>query len=395
MNDLPRLETDVPLMAMMNPVDPRAAYADVHARCPVARTETGVAVFSMDQLLEINRHPDILGAGGTSAPQGTLGAERPLIPLDIDGDIHKAFRHALDPIFAPRKVAALEDVVRRRANELIDAFINRGSAELYGEFCSPLPSSIFIDMMGLPLDDVDEFIRFKDDVVRPQGETMDEILAFAREAGKRAYAYFNAFLDDRAASGKDYDDWTAYLVNLEVEGEQLTRTQVLDIMYLLVIAGLDTVVASLSCILAWLAQHPTERAWLFADGDRWPLAIEELMRYESPVMYGTRLAAAEVKIGGREYPAGTVFNISWAGANTDPLSFPEPDRVILDRTPNRHAGFATGRHRCLGSHLARMELRVAMEEFHKRIPEYRIDPDGELIYTSYAVRAASQLPITF
>jgi cytochrome P450 len=285
--------------------------------------------------------------------------------------------------------------LRARTNELIDTFIERGRAELYEELCQPLPSSIFVDMMGVPRDDMATFLAFKDAVVRPQGDTMEELAASMRVAGTRTYEYFGALLDARDASGEVKEDLIGLLRSAEVDGERLTRLQLLDITYLLMIAGLDTVASSLSCVLAWLARHPAERRWILEDPARWPDAIEELIRYESPVMYGSRTALEDVTVNERPFPAGTTFHVSWSAASLDPEAFEEPATVRLDRSPNRHAGFATGRHRCLGSHLARTELRIAMEELHRRIPEYRIDPDDELQYTAVGVRGASRLPIVF
>jgi cytochrome P450 len=393
---LPAIDTEVAGICMFNPTDPRTAYAEMHERCPMARTPSGgVAIFRMDDLLEVNRHPGIAGAGGATSPRGTLGAERPLIPLDIDGDDHKKYRRLLDPLFAPKRVATWEPIARARTNELIDTFIERGRAELYEELCQPLPSSIFVDMMGVPRDDMATFLAFKDAVVRPQGDTMEELAASMRVAGTRTYEYFGALLDARDASGEVKEDLIGLLRSAEVDGERLTRLQLLDITYLLMIAGLDTVASSLSCVLAWLARHPAERRWILEDPARWPDAIEELIRYESPVMYGSRTALEDVTVNERPFPAGTTFHVSWSAASLDPEAFEYPATVRLDRSPNRHAGFATGRHRCLGSHLARTELRIAMEELHRRIPEYRIDPDDELQYTAVGVRGASRLPIVF
>jgi cytochrome P450 len=181
----------------------------------------------------------------------------------------------------------------------------------------------------------------------------------------------------------------------EVDGHRLTRENILDILYLLMIAGLDTVASSFSCIIAWLAQHPEERRELTADRTRWALALEELMRFESPVFVGTRLATKDVEINGRAFTAGTTFIVSWAAANLDPAAFEDAQTVKLDRSPNKHIAFASGMHRCLGSHLARLELRTALQRLHERIPDYRIDPDDEMVYETVGVRGAKRLPIVW
>jgi cytochrome P450 len=395
-SQLPTTEAELAHTAVFSAEEPQATYADRLARCPMARTPSGqVVVLRMEDLMEINRHPAIAGAGGEVAPRGTMGAERPLIPLDLDGAEHKKYRRLLDPLFSPKRVAKLEPIVRQRVNELIDTFIAAGRAEMYSTLCDPLPSGIFVDIMGVPASELQNFIAFKDACVRPPGNTLEEMRAASQEAGRRTYAYFNRVLDERSQLVDPGNDLLGWLMTAEVDDQRLTRLQILDITYLLMIAGLDTVAGSLSCILAWLADHPDQRRWIAEDPGRWPLAVEEIMRFESPVFMGTRTAMQDVVVAGHPFEEGTVFQVSWAAANLDPAAFDDPLTVRLDRESNRHAGFATGRHRCLGSHLARLELRVAMDEFHRRIPHYHVDPDDKVVHSAVGVRIAHHLPLVW
>jgi len=169
----------------------------------------------------------------------------------------------------------------------------------------------------------------------------------------------------------------------------------LDICYLLMIAGLDTVAASLSCIIAWLARHPEERQRVVADPAMWPDAIEELMRWETPVPVASRTPTEDMRFGDEIIAAGTHVTVLWAAANLDPEKFDNPMTVDLTRRPNAHYSFAGGFHRCLGSHLARMELRSALDQFHRRIPDYRIQPGVELTYEAIPVRLARPLPLVW
>src|SRR5437763_4024714 len=157
----------LPELARANPERPQVAYAERLARTPMEATaDDRFTVYSMEAILEVNHHPDILGAGGIVAPGGTMGAERPLIPLDLDGDAHRKFRRLLDPVFAPKRVASLEPAIRAKPAALIDGFVDRGRAEVYSEFCTPLPSSVFVNMMGIPEEHIPRFLAFKDDVIR-------------------------------------------------------------------------------------------------------------------------------------------------------------------------------------------------------------------------------------
>jgi cytochrome P450 len=224
--------------------------------------------------------------------------------------------------------------------------------------------------MGIPLDHLDCFLQNKDDLLRDiPGETINQREARYKAAGARCYDYFNRVLDERETSGTPGDDLLGRFMNEEVDGHSLTRENILDICFLLMIASLDAVAASLSCIIAWLARHPEERRRVVADPDMWPDAIEKLMRWETPVSVATRTPTMDTQFGDTVVEAGTHVTVLWAAANLDPEKFADPMTVNLTRRPNPHYSFASGFHRCLGSHLARMELRSALDQFHKRIPD--------------------------
>jgi cytochrome P450 len=379
------------LAAALAVAEPQVVYSAITAS-PMLSLPGGMFVVGAASSVDaLTRNHHVRGSGAIG---NTGGAERPLIPLDIDRPEHTKYRKLLDPIFAAKAIAHLESDVRELADELIDTFIERGHADIYDEFCAILPSTIFLRLMGIPASDLDYFLDFKNDLLRDfPGETARAREERMKAAGKRCYSYFDAVLDDREAKGIAGEDLLGRLLCAEVDGHRLTRENILDICYLLMIAGLDTVAASLSCIIAWLARHPEERRRVVADPAMWPDAIEELMRWETPVPGGTRTPTEEMRIGGETVPAGTHVSVLWAAANLDPEKFNDPLTVDLTRRPNAHYSFAAGFHRCLGSHLARMELRAALDQFHKRIPEYRI-PDGiELTYEALPVRLARPLPL--
>lgn len=379
------------LAAALAVAEPQAVYSAITAS-PMLSLPGGMFVVGAASSVDaLTRNHHVRGSGAIG---NTGGAERPLIPLDIDRPEHTKYRKLLDPIFAAKAIAHLESDVRELADELIDTFIERGHADIYDEFCAILPSTIFLRLMGIPASDLNYFLDFKNDLLRDfPGETARAREERMKAAGKRCYSYFDAVLDDREANGIAGEDLLGRFLSAEVDGHRLTRENILDICYLLMIAGLDTVAASLSCIIAWLARHPEERRRVVADPAMWPDAIEELMRWETPVPGGTRTPTEEMRIGGETVPAGTHVSVLWAAANLDPEKFNDPLTVDLTRRPNAHYSFAAGFHRCLGSHLARMELRAALDQFHKRIPEYRI-PDGiELTYEALPVRLARPLPL--
>jgi cytochrome P450 len=331
-----------------------------------------------------------------SRPAGMgLGGRRAAIPLDLDGAEHTKWRKVLDPIFAPRKVAGLEPRVRARAGELIDAFIEDGSADAYERWCEPLPSSIFLSIMGIPPEELDGFLSFKNTILAG-GRPTDAQPTFEERmsAFDECEAWFAAEFDRRERSGDFGDDLIGWLMTAEIDDRRITREELHGICNLLMIAGLDTVASSLACILVYLARHPGDRKLLIEEPERWPVAIEELMRYESPVTMGSRHVVEDVELPSGRVQPGTNIIVWWAGANLDAEAFDDPATVKLDRAPNPHIGFASGWHRCLGSHLARMELRAALDVWHQRIPQYRIPDEVELTY-SINPRAPHHLPLVW
>ncbi len=374
--------------------DTAPIYRELLSQCPVLRTEKGgVYVFSMQDNLEVNRRRDVLGSGGSAEP--VQGQSRPLIPLDLDGPEHAKWRRVLDPMLSPKAIAFLEKDIRRRANELIDSFIDRGNAELTSEFCEPLPCRVFLDLIGMPQDRLGEFLRFKNDVIRPEGAGQEERMRVAKAAGERMYKFLAEEVDRRLETGERSDDLIDRLMHAEVDGSPISRENLFDICYLLMFAGLDTVTSSLACLLAWLARHPAERRSLVDDPGLVPAAVEELMRTEAPVQGTRRYATTDFELGGVPVHRGDRIHVMWAGANLDPNAFDHPLEVDFHRQSNRHVSFASGFHRCLGSHLARQELRCALEEFHRRIPDYSIAPGEEPEYSYVGVRTVDRLPVAF
>jgi cytochrome P450 len=371
---------------------PQTVYYDKAQNVRAEYIDGALHLYRHQDILRVNRHPAVLGNGGRG---GSFGHDARLIPLEIDGEDHKKWRRLLDPMFAPKPVARLEAQVRQLASELIDEFAPAGKAELYEDFCTPLPCLTFLRLVGAPVEDLDFFLEFKDGVVHPQGETTEEIDANMAAAGGKLMEYFVGFLAEKRKNADEQDDVIANLIKSEIDGQPLAEFDLVNILFLLMFAGLDTVTSSMSCIFAWLGQHPDERKRLAGDPSLIPAAVEELMRYESPVPSGMRYPEEEIDLGdGLVIPAGVEINAFWATANVDATFYDDPLTVRLDRGRKDHMVFASGTHRCLGSHLARLELRLAVEELLKRIPEYSVDVDA-LRYDNVAVRAVENLWISF
>jgi cytochrome P450 len=340
------------------------------------------------------RHPEIFSSNMDAVD---LKNKRPMIPLQIDPPEHKKFRKLLDPIFAPRKMALMDQEVSDLVNHLIDGFVERGEVDFAKEFSVPFPSQVFLTLLGLPLDELDRFLTMKDGIIRPEHVTgtaqgSAEAGAYQQKIADSVYDYFNEVLDQREKERRD--DLLSHFLDAEVEGDKLTREDILDICFLFLIAGLDTVTATLDCMFAFLSEHPEHRRQLAENPEMIPNAIEELLRWETPVMMVSRVAVEETELAGCPVHQGDHMLVMIGSANTDEAEFPDADEVRFDREVNRHIAFGGGIHRCLGSHLARLELRVALREWHKRIPEYGIEPDHTLVYTT-GIRSIDYFPMRF
>jgi cytochrome P450 len=342
---------------------------------------------------EAFRHPEIFA----STEAVNLQNVRPLIPLNIDPPDHKKYRKILDPLFAPRAVARLEQPVADLANRLMDAFEGEKEIDFAAAFSVPLPSQVFITLLGLPLEELSTFLAMKDGIIRPQkvvgGFYSDPaVRAHQKQMAESIYEYFEELLDERAAEPRD--DLVSGFLATEIDGERLSREEILDICFLFLIAGLDTVTDSLSCFYAFLAQNPDHRRRIVDDPSVVNRAVEELLRWESPVPGVPRQAVFDTELNGCPVKAGDMVSVSIGAANLDPGEFGNPFEITLDRDPNRHVAFGGGVHRCLGSHLARRELRVTLREWHKRIPDYQLASGAELTYLP-GLRQVESLPLVW
>ncbi len=368
--------------------DAQDRWLEIAAAGPVHRTGSGVMIATAAGVDEALHDPSRF----SSDPKAIyLGSDTGLIPLQVDPPEHVRYRRMLDPLFAPRKMAALEDGVAALVNRCIDGFIERGRCDFSEEIAVPIPSGTFLQLLGLPLSRLDEFLAVKDDMIRPSGATQEEQNAKRGAAGQWVFAMYGEALDERHAAPSD--DILSHFAALEKSGE-LTREETLNICFLLLTAGLDTVTDTLECSLAFLARHPDHRRQLVADPSLIPHAVEELLRYETPVPGIARVAEVDTEIGGCPVAKGDLVSVLIATYNVDASVFPEPLTVDFHRGVNAHIAFGAGVHRCLGSHLARMELRVVLREWHRRIPDYQLT-DGHVLMYSPALREIRRLPLEF
>lgn len=370
---------------------PTEIYAQMRAAgCPIASPAGVVAATRADVEAVLHDHERF-----SSATAARLGNVRPLLPLEMDPPEQRRYRKILDPLFAPQAVAKLEGSIAALVNELIDGFGDATEIDFAKQFSMLLPSQIFLKLLGLPVEELEYFMRLKDGAIRPNellNKPYDhpDVVEYKNDNAQQIYAYYNKILDQREKEPQD-DLLTGFLT-IEVDGDRLTRENILDMCFLLLTAGLDTVTASLDCFMAYLANNPEKRRALVNDPSLAKPVVEELLRWETPVQLVGRVATTDTELNGCPVKAGQPVYAFLGGANTDTGDLTDADDVRWDRQVNRHIAFGSGVHRCIGSHLARLELRVALREWHARVPDYKIKPGAELNYST-GVRSLESFPM--
>lgn len=367
-------------------VHPRAAYGRLRTSAPVQKG--GVIVSARREVEDVLRDTNTYSSCGASR----LGGGRALRPLELDSAAHNALRAVLEPLFAPTRVVDLAKMITCAAGELIDGFAGEPEIDFSARFSVPFPAQVLVTLLGLPLDDLAWLLDLKDGVTRPNralGKPLDdpEVIAYQVRMTGEAYDYFDHALDRRELDRTD--DLLSDLLDLRIDGGRLGRGDLLEVCMCLLIEGIDPMSAALDCFFACLAESPTLRSQVVANPRS---ALEELLRWETPVMFAARTATTDTSLGGCPISAGQRVFALLGAANVDPAEFPDAEVFDAHRKVNRHLAFGIGSHRCLGSHLARTQLSIALREWHARIPHYSVSRRADLRFTP-GVRTVERFPL--
>ncbi len=319
-------------------------------------------------------------AGPIPEPGGGLFAP----PLTTDPPAHTSHRNLLQPFFTPRKLAELEPFIRAEARSLVNRLAERGEGDVVEDFAEHLTITVLAKILDVPRDHEE---RFTDWVVRlvrigPRDQTV------RAAAVREILEYCDALLRERQTSSSD--DLVSYLTAAQIDGQPLSRKHQLGSCFLILLAGADTTWSAIGASLWHLATHPQDRARLLTEPELLSSAVEELLRVYAPVTVA-RIANEEVELHGRCIEPGERVILPLAAANRDPQQFVEPNLVKLDRTPNIHLTFGSGRHRCLGAGLATLELQVSLEEWLRVIPDFSLVDAENIRWSEGQVRGPTRV----
>jgi cytochrome P450 len=373
--------------------DPYPIQDDLRQRCPIARTErfgggwlptryedvAAIAYdterFSSRSIIMSNFRPphDLAPVGGSP-------------PISSDPPFHHDARKLLLPAFTKAAVGKQEPMTRALCHSLIDAFAGRDVVDAARDYAQHIPMRVIADMLGFPPEDGPRFREFVE--VTLEGVNLPPEERIARMAA--LFDYLEEQIHDHL--GNPREDLTTYLVNAELHGARLHPSHVAGTMALLLIAGIDTTWSAIGASLWHLAKTPGDRRRLAAEPGLLPTAMEEFLRAYAPVTMA-RLVKQDMHWHGVDMKADDWILLSFPSANRDPGQFDRAGEVVIDREVNRHAAFGLGIHRCVGSHLARMELRVALEVWLRRIPEFSLDDPSAVTWATGQIRGPRTLPL--
>jgi cytochrome P450 len=378
--------------------DPYTGLAQMRRLNPVQRLDLSgmpheaskpvFMVYRYDEIAQVLRDHETFSSSIIVNVFGDVFGQQ--VMLGMDEPQHRRYRSLVARAFSQKALALRqEELVERVANELIDRFADRGKAELVREFTFPFPTQIIAGLLGLPRADYPQFQRWS-----------ISLLSFTvnRERGAAASAalkeYFAPILAARRQEPRD--DLISTLAHAEIEGEKLSDEEIYSFLRLLLPAGVETTYRSTGSLLFGLLSHPDQLDAVRSDRSLIPQAIEEALRWEAPLLIITRVAARDTELAGVPIPAGSAVMPMLGAANRDETRYPDPDRFDIFREREPHISFGLGVHVCLGMHLARLEMGVAVNRLLDRLPDLRFDPEGKDPHIRGQVfRSPTALPVVF
>jgi cytochrome P450 len=367
--------------------------ASSRERCPVLHSSHHGGFWAFSQFADVtgaaNDHVHYTTREGVTIPP--LGLPTGSVPLTTDPPEHKFYRRALQPFFTPTAVAELEGPIRAVVIERIESFAADGHADLVAELAGPVPCIVIAMILGLDRGHWSSFMGWVDGM--EAASHVGDVAARQSYAGQ-LYEFLVTEVERRKAAPRD--DLLTAIATMTLDGAEVSDAIRYGMAQLILVAGHDTTVAGIGSLLRHLMEHPGLRARARDDEAVLARAIEESLRFESPVFGLARTVTCPVTVRDRKLAPGDRVLLMFGSANHDPLRFPDPELFDADRDDRPpHIAFGFGRHRCIGEHLARLEMRVVAEEMLRRVPDYTLAPGAEIPMRTALVRGPLSLEVTW
>jgi cytochrome P450 len=289
-----------------------------------------------------------------------------MLPLEVDPPLHRKYRALLNPLLAPQRVVEHEDWIRREAKRCVEAIAGRSEFDAYSDFARPFANRIALRLLGFPEGDLGQLEEWTHTLI---AGTRDDPVSL--EVGAKFVTYLVRILEERELA-EPAEDIISVIAHGEVDDRPLTPDEKLSLLQLMTQGGLSTMSATLAGALVWLADHTEDRTRLRADPNLMVTAVEEFVRYVSPTTQLVRTAVDDTALGGCPIHRGDKVLFGIGSANHDEDAFDRPDEVVIDRYPNKHFGFGAGPHRCVGSHFAKLGLRIGLDEFLQVFDDFEL-----------------------
>jgi cytochrome P450 len=371
--------------------DPYPIWADLRERCPVAHTDRYHGVYLP------TRHEDISAIAhdparfsSRSVVVNDLAVEElggfTMPPITTDPPDHNTQRRVMLPAFSPRATEQWRPVTRQICLDLLDRFAGTGACDGSDDYAKHVPVLVIARMIGIPESDADRFRQWVHDLLEVGPFDID----VARRVTREMFDYFDVVIEEHRA--RPQEDLTSFLLAAQMDGEPLDDRQISGGLYLLLLAGIDTTWNTIGAALWHLARNPADRRRLATDPAVMDMAVEEFLRYYAPVSVA-RIITEEVELAGTTLCPGQRVLLPFPAGNRDPEFLPDAEDFVIDRQVNRHSAFGLGIHRCLGSNLARMEIKVALEEWMARIPEFELVDADAVTWSPGQLRGPRRLPL--
>jgi cytochrome P450 len=370
--------------------DPYPTYRELRDRCPVAHSDQFGGFWMLSRYRDVReaaRDPQLFSSSqGVTLPP--VGNPMPFLPIELDPPEHSKYRKTMQTWFSVRAIEKLEPTVREIVSGLIDDIEPDGRADLTEALAGPLPPIVIALLLGLPREDWPRFRELAETMVTA-AEVEDQERGAV--AGMELLAYLGAEIEARREAPKD--DMLTKMIGIEIDGEPIPSDAVLGLAFFLLMAGHETTVGGLSMMLMHVAKNPEVKQRLIDEPALIEKAVEEVLRLEPPIQTIARTVSHDVCVHGVDLAEGQKVVLAWGSANRDPSIFDHPDEFVVDRPRNPHIAFGDGIHRCLGAALARLEMRITLEEVLRRIPGYRINDDAGIEVGGFLARHVKRLPV--